>query len=259
MDPGSASEKIEGTETTEPAFGLPALWISEDKKERAQIAGYTVVDCTTVMATHLSELIKRHAHELLGRQEVQNLLDTTAKSYPKLVDELVPNLMSLGGVMRVLQNLVREDVSIRDMRTILETLADHAPRTQDEDLLTEYVRQALARQISNKVAGEDNVLPVITLDTELEETIQKSVQYSGQGSYLALDPRTAERLLNSLSEQIQEASAGTHPVLLCAPNIRPHVKRLTEQYIPQLPVLSYNEITPQLQIQSIGTVQTNAN
>ncbi len=258
MDPGTASEKIEGTETTEPAFGLPALWIAEDKKERAQIAGYTVVDCTTVMATHLSELIKRHAHELLGRQEVQNLLDTTARSYPKLVDELVPNLMSLGGVMRVLQNLVREDVSIRDMRTILETLADHAPRTQDEDLLTEYVRQSLARQISNKVAEENNVLPVVTLDTELEETIQKSVQYSGQGSYLALDPRTAERLLNSLSEQIKQASSETHPVLLCAPNIRPHVKRLTEQYIPQLPVLSYNEITAQLQIQSIGTVQIDA-
>ncbi|MCF8031348.1 MAG: flagellar biosynthesis protein FlhA, partial [Desulfohalobiaceae bacterium] len=258
MDPGTASEKMEGTETTEPAFGLPALWVAEEKKERAQIAGYTVVDCTTVMATHLSELIKRHAHELLGRQEVQNLLDTTAKSYPKLVEELVPNLMSLGGVMRVLQNLLREEVSIRDMRTILETLADHAPKTQDEDLLTEYVRQALARQISNRAAGENSLLPVITLDTELEETIQKSVQYSGQGSYLALEPRTAERLLTSLSEQIKQSGSGTHPVLLCAPNIRPHVKRLTEQYLPQLPVLSYNEITPQLQIQSLGTVQINA-
>ncbi len=259
MDPGTASEKIEGTETTEPAFGLPALWIAEEKKERAQIAGYTVVDCTTVMATHLSELIKRHAHELLGRQEVQNLLDTTARSYPKLVEELVPNLMSLGGVMRVLQNLLREEVSIRDMRTILETLADHAPKTQDEDLLTEYVRQALARQISNRAAGENSLLPVITLDTELEETIQKSVQYSGQGSYLALDPRTAERLLTNLSEQIKSSGSGAHPVLLCAPNIRPHVKRLTEQYLPQLPVLSYNEITPQLQIQSLGTVQLDAN
>jgi flagellar biosynthesis protein FlhA len=210
------------------------------------------------MATHLSELIKRHAHELLGRQEVQNLLDTTAKSYPKLVEELVPNLMSLGGVMRVLQNLLREDVSIRDMRTILETLADHAPRTQDEELLTEYVRQSLARQISNGAAGESSLLPVITLDTGLEETIQKSVQYSGQGSYLALEPRTAERLLTSLSEQIKQSGSGTYPVLLCAPNIRPHVKRLTEQYIPQLPVLSYNEVTPQLQIQSLGTVQLNA-
>jgi len=258
MDPGTASEKIEGKETTEPAFGLPARWIAEDRKERAQIAGYTVVDCTTVMATHLSELIKRHAHELLGRQEVQNLLDTTARSYPKLVEELVPNLMSLGGVMRVLQNLLREDVSIRDMRTILETLADHAPRTQDEELLTEYVRQSLARQISNGAAGESSLLPVITLDTGLEETIQKSVQYSGQGSYLALEPRTAERLLTSLSEQIKQSGSGTHPVLLCAPNIRPHVKRLTEQYLPQLPVLSYNEVTPQLQIQSLGTVQIDA-
>lgn len=258
MDPGSVAEKVDGKETREPAFGLPALWITEDKKERAQIAGYTVVDCTTVMATHLSEVIKRHLHELIGRQEVQNLLDTTAKSYPKLVEELVPNLMSLGAVMRVLKNLLREDVSIRDMRTILETLADHAPQTQDTELLTEYVRQALARHISTKVAGESNVLPVITCDNQLEETIQKAVQYTGQGSYLALDPKTAEQFLSNLSERIKQSGADRQPALLCAPNIRPHVKRLTEQYLPRLPVLSYNEVTPEVQIQSLGTVPLNA-
>ncbi len=258
LEPGSVSEKVEGTETTEPAFGLPALWISEEMKERALIAGYTVVDCSTTIATHLSEVIKSHLHELLGRQEVQNLLDNTARSYPKLVEELVPNLMSLGVVMRVLKNLLREDVSIRDMRTILETLADNAAAAKETDILTEYVRQALARQISMRLAGEDNVLPVITFDTKLEKIIQKSVQYSGQGSYMALDPKIAEQFLASLSEQVGKSGNGKQPALLCEPNIRPHVKRLTEKYLPRLPVLSYNEVTSEVQIQSMGTVQINA-
>lgn len=258
LEPGSVSEKVEGTETTEPAFGLPALWISEEMKERALIAGYTVVDCNTTIATHLSEVIKRHLHELLGRQEVQNLLDNTAKSYPKLVEELVPNLMSLGVVMRVLKNLLREEVSIRDMRTIMETLADNAAAAKETDILTEYVRQALARQISMSIAGEDNVLPVITFDTKLEKIIQKSVQYSGQGSYMALDPKVAEQFLASVSEQVGKSENGKQPVLLCEPNIRPHVKRLTEKYLPRLSVLSYNEVTSEVQIQSMGTVQIHA-
>ncbi len=258
MDPGTASQKIEGTETTEPAFGLPALWISEDKKEKAQIAGYTVVDCTTVMATHISEIIKDHAHELLGRQEVQNLLNNMAKSYPKLVEELIPNLMNLGGVMKVLQNLLREDISIRDMRTILETLADHAPMVQDPDLLTEYVRQSLARQISQKCADDKNTLSVLTLEASLEETLQKAIQHTGQGSYLDLDPKTVQQMLFGLSQEKKRIDNGQQPVLMCAPNIRPHVKRLTENYIPQLKVISYNEISPQIQIQSLGTVKLHA-
>ena len=258
MNPGLASEQLKGVETVEPAFGLPAVWISEDKRERAQISGYTVVDCTTVMATHISEIIKRHAYELLGRQEVQNLLDSVAKTYPKLVEELVPNLLNLGTVMRVLQNLLREDVSIRDMRTIMETLADWAPATHDADLLTEHVRQALARYISSRYALEDGVLPLLTFDRSVEETIAKSIQQTPQGTYLAIDPRTAQAVLDSLGDNIRKLDSGGQPVLLCAPNIRPHVKRLTERYLPGLAVISHNEVAPHLKVRSIGTVRVNA-
>ncbi|OQY18219.1 MAG: flagellar biosynthesis protein FlhA [Desulfobacteraceae bacterium 4572_35.1] len=188
MNSGVATETIKGVATEEPAFGLPAIWISEDKKERAQIAGYTVVDCTTVMATHISELIKRYSHEFLGRQEVQNLLDNLKKSYPKLVDDLVPEPLNLGLIMRVLQNLLREEVSIRDLRTILETMADYAPSVPDADMLTEHVRSALARQISSKYAQDDDILPVMTLDREIEESFLRSLQHTETGgAYLALD------------------------------------------------------------------------
>ena len=257
MNPGTASETLRGVATVEPAFGLPATWISEDKKERAQMAGYTVVDCTTVMATHISEMIKRHAHELLGRQEAQNLLDTLKKGYPKLVEELVPSLLSLGGVMRVLQNLLREQVSIRDMRTILEALADYAPMTQDADTLTEYVRQSLGRAISTRLSSDGLLLPVLTFNREVEEVLQEATVSSGQGSYFALDPSTARTILGSLSEQLQQF-AGGQPVLLCQPTIRPHVKRLTERYLPNLVVLSHNEIAPNLKVKSIGTVSLHA-
>ncbi len=258
MNPGTATETLKGVATVEPAFNLPATWISEDKKERAQMAGYTVVDCTTVIATHISEIVKRHGHELLGRQEAQNLLDNLSKEYPKLVEELVPNLLPLGGVMRVLQNLLREQVSIRDMRTILESLADWAGATQDADTLTEYVRQSLARAISTGLADEGDTLNVLTLEREVEETVQGAVQNSGQGSYLALDPGTARGLLGGLSSSIQGFGGGAQPVLLCPPTIRPHVKRLTERYIPNLVVLSHNEIAPQLKVKAIGTVSLNA-
>ncbi len=258
MNPGTATEIIQGVATEEPAFGLPAVWVTEDKKERAQIAGYTVVDCTTVMATHISEIIKRHAYELLGRQEAQNLLDTIAKSYPKLVEELVPNLLPLGIVMRVLQNLLREDVSIRDLRTVLETLADRAPVTQDVDQLTEYVRHALARYISAKYVQDDNVLPLITFDRVVEGSIQKAVQQKGQETYLAIDPQMAQAVLDGLSESIKKFKAGTQPVLLCPPTIRPHVKKLTERYLPHLAVISHNEIAPHLKVRSLGMVSLHA-
>ncbi len=257
MNPGTAIETLKGVATTEPAFGLPATWISQDKKERAQMAGYTVVDCTTVMATHISEIIKTHGYELLGRQEAQNLLDNLGKTYPKIVEELVPNLLSLGAVMRVLQNLLREQVSIRDMRTILETLADWAPSTQDPDLLTEYVRQALARSISTSYAPGE-LLEVLTFDHGVESKIQDALHQSGQGSYLSLDPGTARSILESLSERIKGGGGQGSPVLLCAPTIRPHVKRLTERYLPNLVVLSHNEIASHLKVKSIGTVSLNA-
>jgi flagellar biosynthesis protein FlhA len=258
MNPGTALEPLKGVATTEPAFGLPATWISEDRKERAQIAGYTVVDCTTVMATHISEIIKQHGFELLGRQEVQNLLNNLSKSCPKLVEELVPNLMNLGTVMKVLKNLLREQVSIRDMRTILETLADWAPTTRDPETLTEYVRQAMGRSISGRLAVDGNMLQVLVLNRQLEQTLLDAVQPSGEGTYLALDPTTARSFLGGLTESIKNFFGGAPPVLLCPPAIRLHVKRLTERYLPNLVVLSHNEIASHLKVKSIGTVTLHA-
>ena len=258
MNPGTASDSLRGVATTEPAFGLPATWISDDKRERAQMLGYTVVDCTTVMATHLGEIIKKHAHELLGRQEAQNLLDNLGKSYPKLVEELVPNPLSLGLIMRVQQNLLREQVSIRDMRTILETLADWVASTHDPDLLTEYVRQAMGRSISTRHAPDGETLPVLVFDHDVESRLQNALQQSAQGSYLALDPGTARSVLEGLSERIKALVGVAQPVLLCAPTLRPHVKRLTERYLPNLVVLSHNEIASHLKVKSVGTVRLHA-
>ncbi|MCF6265585.1 MAG: flagellar biosynthesis protein FlhA [Desulfuromusa sp.] len=256
MNPGTATEVIKGVETVEPAFNLPAVWISEDKKERAQISGYTVVDNTTVVATHLSELIKTHGHELLGRQETQNLLDNLSNDYPKLVEELVPALLNLGVVMRVLQNLLREGVSIRDLRTILETLADWAPVVQDPDQLTEHVRTILARSISNNYSEDGQVLEVMTFDRDVETQIQEALHSTEQGAYLALEPGFAQALINSLTKALQDVASAT-PVLLCTPTIRLHVKRLTERYLPNLAIISHNEIAPHLKVRSIGTVTVN--
>jgi len=258
MDPGMVTETIKGLPTREPAFDLPAIWITEDKRERAQIAGYTVVDCITVMATHISEIIKNHAYELLGRQETQTLIDNLGKTYPKLVEELLPHVLNLGVIMRVLQNLLRESISIRDLRSILETMADYATMTQDADVLTEYVRHALSRSISAAHLENDGVMPVITMDRKVEETIQTSIQHRERGSYLALDPQIAQKVLDSLSALLSSFTGGQQPVLLVLPQIRPHVRRLTERYFPNLAVLSHNEITPQIRIQSIGTVTINA-
>jgi len=258
MDPGLVTETIKGLATTEPAFELPALWITEDKREHAQISGYTVVDCITVMATHISELIKKHAFELLGRQETQALIDNLGKTYPKLIEELIPNVLNLGTVMRVLQNLLREGVSIRDLRTILETMADYANMTQDSEIFTEYVRHALSRSISSACAGDDGTMAVITLDRKVEESIQSAIQHRERGSFLALDPTIAQNILDMLNNVITANTGGMQPVLLVQPQIRPHVRRLIERYFPNLPVLSHNEITTQVRIQSIGTVSIDA-
>lgn len=259
MDPGMVTEQISGIETTEPAFGLPALWISSDKRDRAQIAGYTVVDCTTVMATHISEIIKQHAHELLGRQEVQGLLDNLAKYYPKLVEELVPGVLQLGTIMKVLQNLMKEGVSIRDLRTILETLADYAPTTRDTDVLTEYVRFGLARTISRDLAV-NGVIPVITLNKAVEDAVRNSIQQKDSGSFLTLSPDIAQRILDSIGKIIASANFGgnNRPTLLAAPQIRPYVRSLVERYFPALAIISHNEVTPDLRIKSIGTVTLDA-
>jgi flagellar biosynthesis protein FlhA len=256
IDTGNTMEKIKGVSAVEPTFGLPAVWISEEKKERAQMAGYTVVDCNTVMATHFSEMVKNHAHELLGRQEAQNLLDNLSRSYPKLVEELIPNIMSLGGVLKVLQNLLRENVSIRDLRSILETLADFAPHVHDPDLLTEHVRHALARQISAAFTGDDNIISIITLDHEVEEAILDSVQGQGNGS--ALEYGKMKSILEGIGRNIEKFKSGINPVLLCPASIRMHVKKLTERYFPNLAVISHNEVAPQVIIHSLGTVKINA-
>lgn len=257
MDPGMVTEKIKGVATIEPAFNLPAIWITEDKKERAQIAGYTVVDCTTVMATHISELIKKHAHELIGRQEVQQLLDNLGKSYPKLVQELVPNILSLGVIMRVLQNLLKEGISIRDLRTILETMADWAPHTQDTDVLTEYVRHSLSRTISSNLAV-DETIPIVTLARDVEDAIQSSIQHRESGGFLNIDPNIAQQILDSIGQAINLFQGGQQPTLLVAPQIRPYTRSLTERYYPSLTVISHNEISPNMKVRSLGTVTLDA-
>jgi len=254
MNPGYVEEEIDGIETVEPAFGLPALWISESQREKAEILGYTVVDPPSIVATHLTEIIKSHIHELLSRQDVQTLIDNVKETHPALIDELVPKTLGIGEIQKVLANLLKESVSIRDLVTIFETLADYGTITRDTDLLTEYVRQNLSRAISRKFLNQQTN-NIITLDPDLEQTIMDSVQQSEQGSYLALDPETTQRIFEKLSQEIRRfSSIGQQPILLTSPIVRIYFKRLSEQVTPDLIVLSYNEIDPSIEIQSIGMV-----
>ncbi|MCX7841513.1 MAG: flagellar biosynthesis protein FlhA [Clostridia bacterium] len=254
MNSGMAEEDLDGIKTVEPAFGLPAIWISESQRDRAEMLGYTVVDPPSIIATHLTEIIKKFSHELLGRQEVQTLIDNVKQNYPAIVDELVPKVMTIGEIQKVIANLLKEGVSIRDMVTILETLADYAPVTHDPDMLTEYVRQALSRAITKKFIA-DSRSNVITLDPKLEQVIMDSVQRTEHGSYLTLEPEMTNRILNSLSKQLQRLmQLGQQPVVLASPVVRLYFKRLTEQSVPGLVVLSYNEVDPNVEIQSVGMV-----
>lgn len=254
INSGIVDEEIEGIKTFEPTFGLPAVWINETQADKAEMLGYTVVDPPSVVATHLSEVIKQYAHLLLGRQDVQLLIDNVKQNYPVIVDELVPKLMTVGEIQKVIANLLKEGVCIRDMVTILETLADYAPITQDTDMLTEYVRQALGRSISNKYF-DNGKSAVITLDPELEKIIMDSIQRTESGSYLALEPGIADNIINSVSKQIQRfVEIGQQPIVLTAPVVRLYFKRLTEHVIPNLIVLSYNELDSKLEVQSIGMV-----
>jgi flagellar biosynthesis protein FlhA len=261
MNPGTAEEKIDGIPTREPTYGLPALWIKENVKESALAKGYTVVDLAAVMTTHLSEIVKRHGPEFLGRQEVQQLLDNLKESHPKVVEELVPNYLSLGGVVKVLQNLLREQIPIRDLLLILETLADWAPATKDLDLLTEHVRQALARTITKMNQTQDGILPVLTLDHGIESAIADAVQQTEQGSHFALEPNVAQKIVNSLAQALEKSSSlNFQPVIACSAHIRCHFKKLVDQFIPNISVLSYDEILSNVEIQSIGTLElTDAN
>jgi flagellar biosynthesis protein FlhA len=256
MNPGTVDEKIDGIETHEPTYGLPALWIKEDAKEKAIAKGYTVVDLAAVMTTHLSEIVKRHGPDFLGRQEVQQLLDNLKDSHPKVVEELVPNYLSLGGVVKVLQNLLREQVPIRDLLLILETLADWAPATKDLDLLTEYVRQSLARTITKIHQTAEGILPVVTLDHSVESAVAAAIQPTEQGSHFALDPNTAQKIVNNLAQVLDKSqSLNYQPVIVCSAPIRCYFKKLVDQFVPNISVLSYDEILSNVEIQSLGTLE----
>jgi flagellar biosynthesis protein FlhA len=255
MDPGDAKKQIEGLPTQEPAFHLPALWIPEARKEEAQYAGYTVVDPATVIATHLTELIRTHADELLSRQDVQKLIDGVAKTNPKVIEELLPGLLNVGQVQKVLQNLLRERVSIRDMQTILETLADHARLSKDPDFLTEYVRQRLARSIVRQYETASGELPVMTLSQEIEDQIASTIKDTDVGSYLTLDPQVGQKILKALTRAVENLAKMNHqPVVLCSPLVRRHLRKLTERFLPNLVTLSHSEITPTTRLKLVGEV-----
>ena len=255
MDPGGIDANIAGVPTKEPAFGLDALWIPEAEKERAQFAGYTVVDLSTVITTHLTEVIKLHAHEILGRQEVQELLDELAKTSPKLIEEVVPTVLTLGTVQQVLAGLLRESVSIRDLRTILETLADWGPSVKSPERLVEYIRQALARSITAKHTADTGVLKLVSLNPTLERALGDALQVTEHGSYLALEPTLAQRLINLLKTFAEKfAQAGSTPILLAPTTLRPALYSFTERFIPGFTVLSHSEISPQTKVQSLGVV-----
>ncbi|MHB8926035.1 MAG: flagellar biosynthesis protein FlhA [Bacillota bacterium] len=255
MNPGVAEEDLEGIQTHEPAFGLPALWITDEQRERAEALGYTVVDPGSVLATHLTEVVRGHAPDLLGRQEVQTLIEAVKQHHPAVVEELIPNLMTLGEVQKVLQNLLREGVSVRDLVSIAESLADHARQTKDPDILTEYARQALYRTITRQYGLDKGPTNVVTVDPELEQVILRSVQRSDQGSYLALDPEVTQRVHASLRDLIEKLTAlGRQAIVLCSPIVRLYFRRLTEKALPRLVVLSYNELDSGVEVESIGTV-----
>ncbi|MGB9618998.1 MAG: flagellar biosynthesis protein FlhA [Armatimonadota bacterium] len=255
MNPGAATGELRGTETVEPAFGLPAVWISEAQRVAAEIAGYTVVDPITVLITHLSELIRRHADTILTRQDTQVLVDTVKQYAPVLVEELLPGLLSLGDVQRVLQNLLAERVPIRDLQTILEELANAARLTKDPDALTEYVRSALCRQITRLCQGDDGVVRALTLTPALEQTLADGIRQTESGAQLVLAPDVARKILEAVRSQVERMAAFGHvPVVLCSPRTRVHFRRLVERMTPNLWVLSYNEISPEAKLETVGTV-----
>lgn len=256
MDPGTVIEKIDGVETTEPVFGLKAVWISEDQKEDAGYNGYTVVDCSTIVATHLTEILKSNLHELFGRQELVRVLDNFKEINPKLVGDLVPDILNLGIILKVMKNLLREGISVRDLRTILETLAESGSTIKDADALTEISRQALFRTITEKIKSDQGDIPLFTLDRNIEEQIAQNIIQTDQGQQLSLDPKVTQIILASLNEKIEEAtSLGEKMVVLCSPVIRSHFKKLTEKFIPNLVVVSHNELSPEANIRSLGTVR----
>ena len=254
INPGTAREEIPGMATVEPAFGLQARWVKVQDRERAQLAGYTLVDPATVLATHLTEIIKSQAYELMGRQETKNLLDNVSKTHSKVVEDLVPKILSIGEVQKVLQNLLKERVSIRDAVTILETLADYGSYTKNVAALTEYCRQALGRSICKPYQNEDGDLPVFTVSPDLEKNIVDGVVHSDQGSYLALEPRQAKDIMTRFRRSVETAGSSGNSVVLCSPSVRMYVRQLLERFLPNVVILSHSEVPASVRVLSLGMV-----
>lgn len=260
MNPGYVEEEITGIPTFEPSFHLPAIWITEAQRERAESMGYTVVDPPSIITTHLTEIIKSHLDELLTRQDVQNLINNVKENNTTLVEELVPKLLGVGEIQKVLQNLLSEGISIRDLVTIFETLADYAATTRDTDVLTEYVRQRLKRAISNTYFTEGEMTTVVTLDPKIEQDIMNSIKQTEQGAYITLDPATTKKILNSVENEVKKLeNQGKAPIIITSPIVRMYFKKLTKDYFKDLIVISYNEIESDVELQSIGVVTVNDN
>lgn len=255
MNPGMVEEEITGIPTFEPSYHLPALWITESQRERAESLGYTVVDPPSIIATHLTEVVRSHIDELLTRQDVQNLVNNVKENHPVLIEELIPKLLGIGEIQKVLQNLLRESVSIRDLLTIFETLADHAAVTRDTDVLTEYVRQSLKRAISAKFFTPNETTSVVTLDPKNEQEIMSSVKQTEQGSYIALDPERQRKIIASLEQEVKKMEdMGKIPIVITSPIVRMYFKKMTRDYIRDLIIISYNEIESNIELQSVGMV-----
>ncbi len=255
MNPGYVEEEITGIPTFEPSFHLPAIWITESQRERAESLGYTVVDPPSIIATHLTEIIRSHIAELLTRQDVQNLIDNVKENNPVLVEDLVPKLLGIGEIQKVLQNLLSEGISIRDLLTIFETLADHAVTTRDTDVLTEYTRQALKRAISSRYFMPNESTSVVTLDPNVEQEIMSSVKQTEQGAYLTIDPERTKLIMASVETEIAKLeNLGKNPIIVTSPIVRMYFKKMTEEYFKDLIVVSYNEIDSNVELQSVGMV-----
>ena len=259
MSPGAEDDGIvEGIDTIEPSFGLPAKWIGEDMKDQAEMLGYTVVDPPSVVSTHITEVIKANAHILIGRQETKQLIDHLNETSPILVEEVTPNPLSVGDIQKVLAKLLKENISIRNLPVIFETLADYGKLSSDPDLLAEYVRQNLARQITQQYLNGESSLKVLTVSGKVEKMVADSVQQTEHGNYLSMDPNDTQAILTSLASKLEElALMDQSPVVLCSPAVRMYIRQLTERYFPNVPILSYNELEADVEIQSVGVVNAN--